>query len=225
MKNILILLTLIISDIGEIKQEKITSKNLIYKDTTEGLKLAFDSSVLIYSMKQEGIATGSGNLITFDKQNYIITANHVVDGSLFLGAIEKDTGTLPVEIIFQDPIKDIAILKPLGPFTSTTPAKFKESKDNLIGKPVVHCGHPSVVSFNISRGIITSIVGDSLIIDSFSLPGSSGSIVFGESGEIIGVVVSIGINDTLGVPDLIGNIVRVIPFDYLYLQENIRKPK
>lgn len=225
MKNILILLSLIISDVGDIKQEKLITKNLVYKHATEGLKLAFDSSVLIYSLGANGVSLGSGNLITFEKQEYIITANHVLRDSLFLSVVEKDGHSLSAEIVYQDPIKDIAIIKPIGLFQATSPAKFKESKDSLIGKPVVHCGHPSVVSFNVSRGIITSIIGDSLIIDAFSLPGSSGSVVFGEEGEIIGVVISIGVNDTFGVPDLVGNVVRVIPFDYLYLQENIRKLK
>ena len=113
---------------------------------------------------------------------------------------------------------DFAILKPQRQPKSTIPAEYKFKFDNLIGKEVYHCGHPSVVSYNVSRGMITGYDAGSYLIDAIALPGSSGGVVFGKKGDIIGVVVSVGIVNALGPPELVEEIVRVAPIDYLYVK-------
>ena len=42
--------------------------------------------------------------------------------------------------------------------------------------------------------------------------------MFGKRGDVIGVVVSVGIINPLGPPELVEEIVRVAPVDYLYLR-------
>lgn len=192
--------------------------NLVHAKAPHGLKQSFNSSVTIHSLTERGTGLGSGNLISFDGELYVFTAAHVVNGSLFLMVSEKGGESFEAEIVAVDPNNDFAILKPQRQPKSTIPAEYKFKFDNLIGKEVYHCGHPSVVSYNVSRGMITGYDAGSYLIDAIALPGSSGGVVFGKKGDIIGVVVSVGIVNALGPPELVEEIVRVAPIDYLYVK-------
>lgn len=209
MKNILILMALLINDTTEAKPRQFNSRSLIDKDAEEGLKMAFASSLMIQSLNAEGMSTGSGNLINYKKEMYVITAYHVVKDSLFLTLVEKDGNTVPASILYSDDKKDIAILVPHGGFNSTEAAMHKKRRHDLLGTQVYHCGHPVGTYFNISEGIITSFAGDGFIVNSFSLPGSSGSMVFDKAGNIVGVVVSVAMYGTFGTPELASGLVKV----------------
>ena len=213
MKNLLILFALLVNDTSEAKPKEFNSRVLIYKGAEEGLKSAFASSVMIKSVHADGTSMGSGNLLEYRKEHYIMTAYHVVKDSLFLVLVEKDGNTVPASVIYSDDKKDIAILEPHGSFNSTEAIKHRKKKHDLLGTPVYHCGHPTGAYFNISEGIITSFSVDSYIINSFSMPGSSGSVVFDKDGDIVGIVVSVGMHYSFGMPDLISNLVNVVDFD------------
>ena len=209
--------------IGDVlrEQKSIDYSSFVYKDAPYGIKASFDSSVMIVSLRGEALASGSGNLLSYKGELYVVTASHVVEGNLLLMAIEKDGTKIPLKIVFQDKDMDMAFLKLLGDPKSTKAAPIRFAKDNLIGKPVYHCGHPAYLSFNISEGIITSIVGNSFIISSFSLPGSSGSIVFDEDGRIVGVVSSIMTYGDGEIKELVGEVVRVFPIEKKYLDDKL----
>lgn len=220
MKNFFIGLSLILQpNFNHEHLEKKHYESLVYADAPRGIKHAVNSSLIIQAMKEgEGISTGSGNLIEIKGERVIITAYHVVKDSLFMVAAERNYNMVPVELIYYDEEKDIAVLKPTGKFIVTSAVKLRQKKDNHIGKPVYHCGHPSAVEFNLSRGTITSFKRGHIIVDSFSLPGSSGSVVFGEKGDVIGVVLAVAIGQWFDSPELIGNIVIVAPLNYLDIQ-------
>lgn len=192
--------------------------DMVYFNAPWGIKQAFNSSVSIHTISEDGSSLGSGNLVRFEKEQYIFTAGHVVDGALFLLAREKNGNPVEVEIVHIDMKLDFAILKPKSNFTVTNTVEYKVKFDNLIGKPVYHCGHPSITSYNVSRGMITGYDQGYYVVDAMALPGSSGGVLFGQRGDIIGVVVSVGIVNTLGPPELVEEIVRVAPLDYLYLK-------
>ena len=216
MKHLLLTLVLFIKD-HEIPESG--HPDLVYFNAPWGIKQAFNSSVSIHTIGESKYGLGSGNLIRFENELYIFTAGHVIDDALFLIAREKRMEIrLKLKSSHKDMNLDFAILKPMGPFTMTTPAEYKLKFDNLIGKPVYHCGHPSITSYNVSRGMITGYDGNHYVIDAMALPGSSGGVLFGKRGDIIGVVVSVGIVNTLGPPELVEEIVRVAPVDYLYVK-------
>ena len=215
MKHLLLTLILFIKN-HEIPE--VIYPDLVYFHAPQGIKKSFNSSVSIHAITDKGIGLGSGNLIRFEKELYIFTAGHVIDDALFLLVREKDGSPIEAEVVHLDRDLDFAILKPKGEFGITKPAEYKVRFDNLIGKPVFHCGHPSITSYNVSRGMITGYNGIHYIVDAMALPGSSGGVLFGKRGDIIGVVVSVGVVDTLGPPELVEEIVRVAPVDYLYLR-------
>jgi len=222
MKNILLTLILFLgsdkTERFELKKEINFFHSLVYDKSSNGLKNAFNSSIQIFSMNQYGISSGTGNLLRFNGQDIIITANHVIKDNLFLIGYEKNNNKIGLTVIFEDPIKDIAILKPNEPTTVTDAVLFRQSVKGLIGSKVYHCGHPVGTAFNTSDGMITSITSTHYIIDSFSLPGTSGSVVFDEDGRVVGVILSIFIYEDHPIP----NIVLVTPLDFKYLSNSLK---
>tara|TARA_R110000868_G_scaffold225958_6_gene478294 strand:- start:302 stop:964 length:663 start_codon:yes stop_codon:yes gene_type:complete len=216
MNNILFSLLMIISDTSNADFTDMGS-NLIHEDAEDGLRLAFESSVRIISVSGGGTSYGSGNLFTHEGEQYIITANHVIEGTLFLDILEKNGTSGGGYVLVSNSELDLAIVKPYKKLSGTYAVKFEHSKDNRLGKKVFHCGHPLGVPFNLSKGMITGYETGGYIIDSISLPGTSGSVVFDEDGKVIGVVVSIA---SIGKPpnvQLIEGIVRVVPIDLTYI--------
>ena len=221
MKNILIALSLLLQpNLNKDDFEKSYYDSMVYNGATRGVEQAFESSLIIESMsaKTGGVSLGSGNLIKIGKHEVVFTAYHVVEDSIFAMAVEKNGNAMPVSLIYADPYKDFAVLVLEGPTIVTTAAKLKMRYDNGIGKPVYHVGHPSVIQFNLSRGVITSLGGDHITTDSFSLPGSSGSVVFGERGDVIGIVIAIAQTLQFDRPELIEEVVRVSLINYLDVQ-------
>lgn len=220
MRNLLISLSLFLQPNSNlIDTEKMYYEQMVYQFAPRGVKKSFNSSVMISSLNSEGQPSrGSGNLFRIAGENVIITAAHVIEGGIFTVAVEKNENLLAVEVVYVDTEKDIAVLKLMGKPKVTTPTNLRLSAHNKIGKEVYTCGHPSVVVFNVSRGMITSLMGDQIVVDAFSLPGSSGSVVFTKEGAVVGVVVAVGIHETLGTPELVEEAVRVSLLDYLDIQ-------
>ena len=236
MKNLLIILTLFLqpNKIGEYT-EKAQYQDMVHESSPKGVKNAVYSSLMIQVLGEDDRASmGTGNLIkiedtevdfsgnsidiTFKDAEIVLTAQHVVAGAQAILVVERNGNLIPASVIYEDEAKDIAALVLHREPTITEAIKFKQKKDNKIGKEVYHCGNPSIVAFNLSRGIITSLQGSHVVTDSFSLPGSSGSVVFGRSGDVIGIVVSVGFDQPFGLPELIEEVVRVSLLDYLDMQ-------
>jgi len=220
MRNILFSMLFIVSDTSNAEVISMSS-NLIHEDAEDGLKLAFESSVKLISVSSTSTSMGSGNLFIYKGEEYIITANHVVADSLFLDIIEKNGNISTGTVYLSFPELDLAIIKPNGNLTGTLAVKFNFAGTSKLGKEVFHCGHPIGIPFNISTGIITGFGATGYVINSISLPGSSGSVVFDKEGKVIGVVVSIAaIGDQPNV-QLVEGIVRVVPIDLSYILDRM----
>lgn len=235
MKNLLIILTLFLQPSNIEKTERIIYQNMVHQSSPRGVKNAVYSSLMIQVLGKDNRASmGTGNLvlientdidfsgnsidITFKDAVVVLTAQHVINDAEMLVVVERNGNIIPASVIYEDAEKDIAAVVLHGKPTITEAVEFKQKKDNKIGKEVYHCGHPSILAFNLSRGIITSLQGNHVITDSFSLPGSSGSVVFGKRGDVIGIVVSVGFDQPFGLPELIEEVVRVSLLDYLDIQ-------
>jgi len=235
MKNLLIMLTLFLQPNNIEKTERLLYQDMVHQSSPRGMKSAVYSSLMIQVIGEDDRGSmGTGNLIsikdtevdfsgnsidiTFKDVTVVLTAQHVVANAAALIVVERNGNIIPASVIYEDAEKDIAAIVLHGKPTITDAIEFKQKKDNKIGKEVYHCGHPSIVAFNLSKGIITSLQGDHVVTDSFALPGSSGSVVFGKSGDVIGIVVSVGFDQPFGLPELIEEVVRVSLIDYLDIQ-------
>lgn len=136
-------------------------------------------------------SVGSGFIISED--GYIVTNNHVVQGSSMVYVEMVDGTGAEAQIIGTDEKTDIALIKiehdgPL-PFV-----EFGNSGEARVGDVVLAIGNPHGLGFSVSSGIISArnrvISGsydDFIQTDAAINVGNSGGPLFNHDGEVIGV--------------------------------------
>ena len=178
-----------------------------------GLKVSYLSSVVIgiFSESGEQIGSGSGNYFKLGKHRFILTAAHVVDQSgVDIVLLEKGGNQTLATVAYHNSDSDIAILVPSERLRYTKAIPFRRDINNEMGEKVYHCGHPAREGWHISEGLLTGVRPDVLMANTFVWPGSSGSVVFDESGRVLGVVSAIRVDMVAGVfPQFIEHIVLV----------------
>ena len=67
------------------------------------------------------------------------------------------------------------------------------------------------------QGMVSKQDSVSVVLQSFALPGSSGSVIFDERGRAVGVLsaVSVEMNPWVGIPELSENIVYANRLDFI----------
>lgn len=138
------------------------------------------------------LGTGSGVIISPD--GYIVTNNHVIDGSEKLSVTLNDNRTFDAIIVGTDPKTDIALLKIEAdldlPYTT-----FGDSDSAKIGEWVLAVGNPFNLTSTVTAGIIsaksrdlTGQNGQSFIqTDAAVNPGNSGGALVNTNGELVGI--------------------------------------
>ena len=136
---------------------------------------------------------GSGFII--DSDGYILTNNHVVDGAEEIIVALSDRRELDAEIIGQDPLSDLALLKINEENLPTL--DIARSGDVKPGQWVVAIGSPFGFEHSVTAGIV-SAVGRSLPEDNGSYvpfiqtdvainPGNSGGPLLNLDGKVVGI--------------------------------------
>ncbi|MDR0371250.1 MAG: Do family serine endopeptidase [Prevotellaceae bacterium] len=138
---------------------------------------------------------GSGVIITND--GYIVTNNHVVEGSKEIEITLNDKRTFPARLIGTDPTTDIALLKIEATDLPIIP--FGDSDALKIGEWVLAVGNPFNLTSTVTAGIVSAkarnidILRSDLKIESFIQtdaainPGNSGGALVNTRGELIGI--------------------------------------
>jgi len=137
---------------------------------------------------------GSGVIISAD--GYIVTNNHVVDGSSEIEVVLNDRRSFPAEIIGVDPSTDIALLKITAPDLSFI--EYGDSDDLKLGQWVLAIGNPYMLTSTVTAGIVSAkarsinILGDFAIesfiqTDAAVNPGNSGGALVNTRGELVGI--------------------------------------
>ena len=176
-----------------------TSDNRVVKKTeinySNATKKIRDSSVRIVMLDNGEVqGHGSGNYFKHRNTNFIVTAAHVVDGEM-QKLIQDGNERIGLRIVFIDFENDIAILVPNKKLSNANPITWKLSKNaDKVGSPTYYTGFPSHYGKTLLRGMISSVTEDGITMQSFALPGSSGSVVFDEDGRVIGVVSAVGLH-------------------------------
>lgn len=146
---------------------------------------------------QQRVGSGSGVIISTD--GYIITNNHVVDGSTELDVTLNDNRKFKAKIVGSDPTTDIALLKVDATDLPTIP--FGDSDQLKVGEWVLAVGNPFNLTSTVTAGIV-SAKGRSINdgseenrgkIESFIQtdaavnPGNSGGALVNTKGELVGI--------------------------------------
>jgi S1-C subfamily serine protease len=163
-------------------------------------------------------ATGSGVVIDGDN-GYIVTNNHVVSGAADnsdaeIRAVFSDGSGSSARIVGRDPSSDVAVIKVDKPGLVT--ASLGESKDVVVGDPVVAIGSPLGLAGTVTSGIVsaldrpvrlsgegsdTNAVISAIQTDAPINPGNSGGALVDASGAVVGIntaIASLGGNGTSG---------------------------
>ena len=176
---------------------------------------------------------GSGTYFKWKGERMVVTAAHlfafggdrVLESEAFITTPqEKVLGKL----VYIDKQVDIAVFA-VPSLPSRRAASFHRADGYEIGETAIYSGFPGPNKLLTFDGTLSGEgYGTDIAMHSFAWPGSSGSGVFNEKGEFVGVVVAIMVGGGPGGPQLIGSVVYVAPsalIDSSYLLSNLRKAK
>lgn len=142
-------------------------------------------------------ASGSGVLISAD--GYIVTNNHVVEGTNQLTVTLNDKTDYKAKVIGTDPSSDLAVIKIEGhdfPFLN-----FSNSDNVHLGQWVLAIGYPLNLSTTVTSGIVSAKsrsiginsrnsntpVESFIQTDAAVNPGNSGGALVNTDGDVIGI--------------------------------------
>jgi serine protease Do len=143
-------------------------------------------------------AAGSGFIVSRD--GYILTNDHVVDGSDIVTVRLLDRREFKAKVIGTDPGTDLAVLKIEA--TNLTPAPLGDSDAARVGEWVLAVGNPlgENLTFTVTSGIISAkgrtlqlpnvndrSIQDFIQTDAAINPGNSGGPLVSAGGRVLGV--------------------------------------
>ncbi|MGH7510570.1 MAG: trypsin-like peptidase domain-containing protein [Gemmatimonadales bacterium] len=143
---------------------------------------------------------GSGSGFIVSKDGYILTNNHVVDGSDQVTVRLLDRREFKAKIVGTDPNTDLAVLKIDA--KNLVPAPLGKSSTARVGEWVLAVGNPlgDNLTFTVTSGIISAkgrtlglpgqserSIQDFIQTDAAINPGNSGGPLVSVRGEVIGV--------------------------------------
>jgi serine protease Do len=157
--------------------------------------------------RQRGPSVGSGSGVIINKDGYIVTNNHVVEGADELQVTLYNNRHYRAEVIGTDPDTDIALVKI---DRKDLPALSFVNSDNVkVGEWVLAVGNPFNLNSTVTAGIISAkgrnigIIGSNRVdaqdpatrtaIESFIQtdaainPGNSGGALVNLNGDLIGI--------------------------------------
>ena len=168
---------------------------------------------------------GSGGLIKYKDTTLVLTAQHVADGALGTTYLLKTESESKVGVlIHSDPLNDIALIYVLSHFENAKPLRWK-TKDAIseVGEEITYSGYPASHSLLSFRGSIAGYElipgrGQQIILQTYGYFGSSGSVVYDEDYNIVGVLWGVDVQRD-GVHE---NIVWVAPIQNLNIRLALR---
>lgn len=136
---------------------------------------------------------GSGVIITPD--GYIVTNNHVIKGAGEIEVTLNNNQTYTAEVIGEDPIADIALIKIDAEDLEYIP--FGDSDNVRLGEWVLAIGNPFNLTSTVTAGIVSatarglSFTGGTpnsfIQTDAAINPGNSGGALIDVNGKLIGI--------------------------------------
>jgi serine protease Do len=140
--------------------------------------------------KQQGLGTG----FIIDKEGYILTNNHVVEGADEVKVKLLDGKEFNAKIIGRDPKTDLALIK-IDPDKSLVPLPLGDSDKLEVGDWVIAIGNPFGLGNTVTAGIVSAKYRhlgmgsyDNFIQTDASInPGNSGGPLLNTAGEAVGI--------------------------------------
>ena len=136
---------------------------------------------------------GSGVIINFSGDQYIITNNHVIRHADNIRVEMTDSRFFAAEVIGRDPLSDIAVLKIAAEDLPTV--AMGDSDQLREGEWVLAIGSPLTFSHSVSTGIVSAVgrkrffgeYGSFIQTDAAINMGNSGGALVNLHGELVGI--------------------------------------
>ena len=146
---------------------------------------------------QQRVEHGIGTGVIISPDGYIVTNNHVVDGSMDIRVTMGDRRILPAKLIGTDPLTDLAVIKVNATDLPSVP--WGDSTELRPGETVLAFGNPFGFRFTVTRGIVSALnrpnpyaddarkPGEFIQTDAAINPGNSGGPLVDARGEVVGI--------------------------------------
>ena len=169
------------------------------------------SAKIVVASGENILAHGSSNYFKSGKYKFIITAAHVLNHP-YESYIADGDELVKLNVLYLNMDNDVAIAVPERELLDTAPKTLRVNKTlDLIGKTTYYAGFPQDLNKALFKGFVSQSGKNAIVMQSFALPGSSGSVVFDFWGRAIGIVsaVKVGVSGVNPFPELVESIVIV----------------
>jgi len=175
-----------------------TTTRIIYvNSTSNGLPELYDMvDDSVVSIAAYGPEPSEGSGFIYSREGYIVTNEHVIEGSTDIEVTFTDGTTKVAEVVGEDPYTDLAVLQVdkegLQPIDVGNSTSVEEGED------AIAIGNPFGLRSSMTKGIISAKGRTLRITQQFSIPnviqtdaainpGNSGGPLLNKYGEVIGV--------------------------------------
>ena len=141
---------------------------------------------------------GFGSGVIISKHGFIVTNNHVIDGSDEVLVVLNDKREFNAKVVGTDPTTDLALLKVEQEGLSYL--NFGDSQELRLGEWVLAIGNPYNLTSTVTAGIVSAkarniniLASQEFSIESFIQtdaavnPGNSGGALINTRGELVGI--------------------------------------
>lgn len=153
----------------------------------------------IFNMDVTEVEAGTGSGFVWNKDGFIVTNFHVVDGGdSFLITFRNDKKQYRSKLIGADPKKDIAVLKLFESPINLKPIVLGDSKSLQVGQKSLAIGNPLGFDHSLTTGSVSALersikgyggvsINGMIQTDAAINPGNSGGALLDSQGKIIGI--------------------------------------
>ena len=171
----------------------------IYEQTGPGVVQVTSTTVVSdnpFFGPQADTSLGSGFVV--DKDGYIVTNYHVIEGATEVEVNFSGDDRVPARVIGSDPSTDLAVLKVDAQARALTPLPLGNSDAVHVGDAVVAIGNPFGLERSVTAGIVSALQRDITAPNGYTIDkviqidapinhGNSGGPLLNSRGEVIGV--------------------------------------
>ena len=137
--------------------------------------------------------TGSGVIVDYDGEHYILTNSHVVQEAVSITVELADARNFEAQVVGVDTLSDLAVLRIEAADLPAVP--WGESADLRVGELVFAIGTPFGLEHTVTKGIISALgrdrfqkdYGSFIQTDASINPGNSGGALINGKGELVGI--------------------------------------
>ncbi len=179
-----------------------------------------------YSFDLITIPRGSGTGFVWNKEGYIVTNFHVIEGAQQVVIRLQDQSSWPAEVVGLAPERDLAVLKINAPKEKLSPLPLGDSANLTVGRKVLAIGNPFGLDATLTTGVVSALgreiesptqrkITNVIQTDAAINPGNSGGPLLNSQGQLIGVNTMIyspsGASAGIGFAIPVNTVKEVIP--------------